>query len=389
MIIESFKRAKRRFMSDIWRRLGALALAVYVWIWINVRVTDSQIVSGVPVHISYDQNKMQILNAQDQIRDFVVEFRGKDIDANWMLASSYEFQVNMPDSVKGTATLEFGKDQLEVVKKPKGVTLKEMQPSKIRVTADEIVETWISIAHVPSKMKPNGDLVRFLTPQPARVKVRGPSRIVRNLQTMTLKEPDLSMPFGSTIRLQVDNPDRSSLTITPQEVSVSVEKQIMEEQDIEKLTPHLLLPPNTDLELGAVSLPNVTVRLHGSVNDMAELKSVNSPIRVFLDLSDVNDVGPWSRKVMVGGLPNGVEVVKVDPDVIHDIVLTRRETAAAKPPASEAEPAAAEGKAAAEGSAPKTAPAIAPLHDGVKAAVPEDAPKQSLPDDRQETPDGK
>ncbi len=389
MIIESFKRAKRRFMSDIWRRLGALALAIYVWTWINVRVTDSQIVSGVPIHISYDQNKMQIMNAQDQIRDFVVQFRGKDIDANWMLASSYEFQVNMPDSVKGTVTLEFGKDQLEVVKKPNGVTLKEMQPSKIRVTADEIVETWIDIAHVPSKMKPNGDLVRFLTPQPARVKVRGPSRIVRNLQAMTLKEPDLSMPFGSTIRLQVDNPDRSSLTITPQEVSVSVEKQIMEEQDIEKLTPHLLLPPNTDLALGAVSLPNVTVRLHGSVNDMAELKSVNSPIRVFLDLSDVNDVGPWSRKVMVGGLPNGVEVVKVDPDVIHDIVLTRRETTAAKPPAAEAEPAAEEGKAVAEGTAPKTAPAVAPPHDGVKAAVPEDAPKQSLPDDHPETPDGK
>ena len=376
-------------MSDIWRRLGALALAVYVWTWINVRVTDSQIVSGVPIHISYDQNKMQILNAQDQIRDFVVQFRGKDIDANWMLTSSYEFQVNMPDSVKGTVTLEFGKDQLEVVKKPNGVTLKEMQPSKIRVTADEIVETWISIAHVPSKMKPNGDLVRFLTPQPARVKVRGPSRIVRNLQTMTLKEPDLSMPFGSTIRLQVDNPDRSSLTITPQEVSVSVEKQIMEEQDIEKLTPHLLLPPNTDLALGAVSLPNVTVRLHGSVNDMAELKSVNSPIRVFLDLSDVTDVGPWSRKVMVGGLPNGVEVVKVDPDVIHDIVLTRRETTTAKPPAAEAEPAAEEGKAAAEGTAPKTAPAVAPPHDGVKAAVPEDAPKQSLPNDHPEAPDGK
>ena len=376
-------------MSDIWRRLGALALAVYVWTWINVRVTDSQIVSGVPIHISYDQNKMQILNAQDQIRDFVVQFRGKDIDANWMLASSYEFQVNMPDSVKGTVTLEFGKDQLEVVKKPNGVTLKEMQPSKIRVTADEIVETWISIAHVPSKMKPNGDLVRFLTPQPARVKVRGPSRIVRNLQTMTLKEPDLSMPFGSTIRLQVDNPDRSSLTITPQEVSVSVEKQIMEEQDIEKLTPHLLLPPNTDLALGAVSLPNVTVRLHGSVNDMAELKSVNSPIRVFLDLSDVTDVGPWSRKVMVGGLPNGVEVVKVDPDVIHDIVLTRRETTTAKPPAAEAEPAAEEGKTAAEGTAPKTAPAVAPPHDGVKAAVPEDAPKQPLPNDHPEAPDGK
>ena len=388
MIIESFKRAKRRFMSDIWRRLGALALAIYVWTWINVRVTDSQIVSGVPIHISYDQNKMQIMNAQDQIRDFVVQFRGKDIDANWMLASSYEFQVNMPDSVKGTVTLEFGKDQLEVVKKPNGVTLKEMQPSKIRVTADEIVETWIDIAHVPSKMKPNGDLVRFLTPQPARVKVRGPSRIVRNLQSMTLKEPDLSMPFGSTIRLQVDNPDRSILTITPQEVSVSVEKQIMEEQDIEKLTPHLLLPPNTDLALGTVSLPNVTVRLHGSVNDMAELKAANSPIRVFLDLSDVNDVGPWSRKVMVGGLPNGVEVVKVDPDVIHDIVLTRRETAAAKPSAAEEEPAAEDGKAA-EGTAPKTAPQTEKPHDGVKGAVQEGAPKQALPDDHPETPDGK
>ncbi len=385
MIIESFKRAKRRFMSDIWRRLGALALAVYVWIWINVRVTDSQIVSGVPVHISYDQNKMQILNAQDQIRDFVVQFRGKDIDANWMLASSYEFQVNMPDSVKGTVTLEFGKDQLEVVKKPNGVTLKEMQPSKIRVTADEIVETWISIAHVPSKMKPNGDLVRFLTPQPARVKVRGPSRIVRNLQTMTLKEPDLSMPFGSTIRLQVDNPDRSSLTITPQEVSVSVEKQIMEEQDIEKLTPHLLLPPNTDLALGAVNLPNVTVRLHGSVNDMAELKAVNSPIRVFLDLSDVTDVGPWSRKVMVGGLPNGVEVVKIDPEVIHDIVLTRRETATAKPPVAEAEPAAEEGKAA-EGAAPKTAPAGAAQTDGVKAGEAEEAPHKAPADDKPPAP---
>ena len=388
MIIESFKRAKRRFMSDIWRRLGALALAIYVWTWINVRVTDSQIVSGIPIHISYDQNKMQLMNSPDQIRDFVIQFRGKDMDANWMIASSYELQVNMPDSVKGTVTLEFGKDQLEVVKKPNGVTLKEMQPSKIRVTADEIVETWIGIAHVPSKMKPNGDLVRFLAPQPARVKVRGPSRIVHNLQTLTLKEPDLSMPFGSTIRLQVDNPDRSSLTITPQEVSVSVEKQIMEEQDIEKLTPHLLLPPNTDLALGTVNLPNVTVRLHGSVNDMAELKSVNSPIRVFLDLSDVTDVGPWSRKVMVGGLPNGVEVVKVDPDVIHDIVLTRRETAAAKPPAAEAEPAAEDGKAA-EGTAPKTAPAVAAPPDGVKAVVPEDAPKQTLPDARPPVPEGK
>ncbi len=388
MIIESFKRAKRRFMSDIWRRLGALALAIYVWTWINVRVTDSQIVSGVPIHISYDQNKMQIMNSPDQIRDFVVQFRGKDMDANWMLASSYEFQVNMPDSVKGTVTLEFGKDQLEVVKKPTGVTLKEMQPSKIRVTADEIVETWIGIAHVPSKMKPNGDLVRFLTPQPARVKVRGPSRIVHNLQILTLKEPDLSMPFGSTIRLQVNNPDPSCLTITPQEVSISVEKQIMEEQDFEKLTPHLLLPPNTDLALGAVNLPNVTVRLHGSVNDMAELKSVNSPIRVFLDLSDVNDVGPWSRKVMVGGLPNGVEVVKVDPDVIHDIMLTRREMAAAKPSATETEPVAEEGKAT-EGTAPKVAPAVVAPHDSVKAGTPEDVPKQALPDEHPPAPDGK
>ena len=385
MIIESFKRAKRRFMSDIWRRLGALALAIYVWMWINVQVTDSQIVSGVPVHVSYDQNKMQVMNATDQIRDFVVQFRGKDKDANWMLASSYEFQVSMPDTVKGTVTLEFGKDQLEVVKKPNGVTLKEMQPSKIRVTADEIIETWIDIAHLPSKMKPNGDLVRFLTPQPARVKVRGPSRIVRNLQTMTLKEPDLSMPFGSTIRLQVDNPDRSSLTITPQEVSVSVEKQIMEEQDIEKLTPHLLLPPNTDLSLGAVNLPNVTVRLHGSVKDMAELKAANTPIRVFLDLSDVNDVGPWSRKVLVGGLPNGVEVVKIDPDVIHDIMLTKRETAA-KPPAAEEEPAAEEGKAAAEGTAPKTAPVVAPPHDGVKAGTAEEAPHQAPTDDKPPAP---
>ncbi|MBQ9446043.1 MAG: hypothetical protein IJU61_05580 [Victivallales bacterium] len=389
MIIESFKRAKRRFMSDIWRRLGALALAIYVWTWINVRVTDSQIVSGIPIHISYDQNKMQLMNSPDQIRDFVVQSRGKDMDANWMLASSYELQVNMPPSVKGTVTLEFGKDQLEVVKKPNGVTLKEMQPSKIRVTADEIVETWIGIAHVPSKMKPNGDLVRFLAPQPARVKVRGPSRIVHNLQTLTLKEPDLSMPFGSTIRLQVDNPDRSSLTITPQEVSVNVEKQIMEEQDIEKLTPHLLLPPNTDLALGAVSLPNVTVRLHGSVNDMAELKSANSPIRVFLDLTDVTDVGPWSRKVMVGGLPNGVEVVKVDPDVIHDIVLTRRETTTTKPSPTEAEPVAEDGKGVLEGVAPKNAPAVVTPHDGVKTGTQEDAPKQAVPVEQPPANDGK
>lgn len=387
MIIESFKRAKRRFMSDIWRRLGALALAIYVWTWINVRVTDRQIVSGVPVHISYDQNKMQIMNSTEQIRDFVVQFRGNDIDANWMLASSYEFQVNMPDSVKGTVTLEFGKEQLEVVKKPTGVTLKEMQPSKIRVTADEIVETWIGIAHVPSKIKPNGDLVRFLTPQPARVKVRGPSRIVRNLQALTLKEPDLSMPFGSTVRLQVDNPDHSSLTITPQEVSVSVEKQIMEEHDFEKLTPHLLLPPNTDLALGAVSLPNVTVRLHGSVNDMAELKAVNSPLRVFLDLSDVNDVGPWSRKVLVGGLPNGVEVVKVDPDVIHDIVLTKRETAAAKPAADEAEPVAEDGKATSKGGmVPQSAPPTEKPHDGVKAGTAEETPHQAPTDDKPPAP---
>ena len=390
MIIESFKRAKRRFMSDIWRRLGALALAIYVWTWINVRVTDRQIVSGVPVHISYDQNKMQIMNSTEQIRDFVVQFRGNDIDANWMLASSYEFQVSMPDSVKGTVTLEFGKEQLEVVKKPAGVTLKEMQPSKIRVTADEIVETWIGIAHVPSKIKPNGDLVRFLTPQPARVKVRGPSRIVRNLQALTLKEPDLSMPFGSTVRLQVDNPDHSSLTITPQEVSVSVEKQIMEEHDFEKLTPHLLLPPNTDLALGAVSLPNVTVRLHGSVNDMSELKAVNSPLRVFLDLSDVNDVGPWSRKVLVGGLPNGVEVVKVDPDVIHDIVLTKRETAAAKPAADEAEPVAEDGKATSKGGmVPQSAPPAEKSHDGVKAGTAEEAPQQAPTDDKPPAPDGK
>ena len=387
MIIESFKRAKRRFMSDIWRRLGALALAIYVWTWINVRVTDSQIVSGVPVHISYDQNKMQIMNPTEQIRDFVVQFRGKDIEANWMLASSYEFQVNMPDSVKGTVTLEFSKEQLEIIKKPAGVNLKEMQPSKIRVTADEIIETWIGIAHVPSKMKPNGDLVRFLAPQPARVKVRGPSRIVRNLQAMTLKEPDLSMPFGSTIHLQVDNPDRSCLTITPSEVSVSVEKQIMEEQDFEKLTPHLLLPPNTDLVLGTVSLPNVTVRLHGSVTDMAELKAVNSPLRVFLDLSDINDIGPWSRKVMVGGLPNGVEVVKVDPDVIHDILLTRRELPDVKPTTTETEPTEEDGKAASKGGVtPQSAPAAEKPHDSVKAGTAEEAPHQAPTEEKPPAP---
>ena len=321
-------------MSDIWRRIGALALAIYVWTWINIRVTDRQIVSGVPIHISYDQNKMQIMSATEQVRDFVVQFRGKDIDSNWMLASSYEFQLHMPDTVKGTVTLEFDKEQLEVIKKPTGVTLKDMQPSKIRVTADEIIETWLEIAHLPSKVKPNGDLIRFLTPQPARVKVRGPSRIVNNLQALPLKEPDLSMPFGSTVRLQIDNPDRTCLTITPAEVVVNVEKQTMEEQDFEKITPFLLLPPNTDLMQGTAALPSVTVRLHGSVKDITELKAGTSPFRVFLDLSDVGDVGPWTRKVLVAGLPNGVEIVKVEPETIHDILLKRREVPPSKPVAT-------------------------------------------------------
>ena len=318
-------------MSDIWRRIGALALAIYVWYYINERVTDYQMVTGVPIHVSYDQSKMQIIGATDFVRDFVVQYKGKDKDASWMLASSYEFQVNMPETVNGTATLEFGKEQLEVVKKPTGVTLKEMQPSKIRVTADEIVETWLEIAHLPSKVKPNGDLIRFLNPQPARVKVRGPSRIVNNLQALPLKEPDMSMPFGSTVRLQIDNPDRMSLTITPSEVMVNVEKQVTEEQDFEKIVPFLLLPPNTDLMQGTAALPSVTVRLHGSVTDIMELKAGTVPFRVFLDLSDVNDVGPWSRKVLVAGLPNGVDVVKIEPDTIHDILLKRREVVPQKP----------------------------------------------------------
>ena len=135
----------------------------------------------------------------------------------------------------------------------------------------------------------------------------------------------MSMPFGSTVRLQIDNPDRSSLILSPTEVVVNVEKQIVEEQDFEKITPFLLLPPNTDLMQGTASLPPVTVRLHGSVTDITELKAGTVPFRVFLDLSDVNDVGPWSRKVLVAGLPNGVEIVKIEPDTIHDILLKRRE----------------------------------------------------------------
>lgn len=362
MIIDSFRRTKRRFMADIWRRIGALVLAIYVWTWINVRVSDRQLVSGVPIHISYDQSKMQIMNSTDLVRDFVVQSREKDKDANWTLASSYELQLNMPETVKGTVTLEFDKEQLEIIKKPAGVTLKEMQPSKIRVTADEIIETWLEIAHLPSKVKPNGDMVRFLAPQPSRVKVRGPSRIVNNLQAVPLKEPDLSMPFGSTVRLQIDNPDRTCLTISPTEVVVTVEKQTMEEQDFDKLTPFLLLPPNTDLMQGTANLPPVTVRLHGSVKDISELRAGTAPLRVFLDLSDVSDVGPWTRKVLVAGLPNGVEIVKVEPDTIHDILLKRREVIPAKPETeSAAEDAESEKKEEAEkANKEKEVPAVEP-----------------------------
>lgn len=330
MFLGMLKRIYRRFMNDFVRRLLALALALFVWAWINLEVSDEADLENITVKVEYDSALMKVSPDNFVIHSLRVRYQGSDKEnTDWRLPTKYKLVAKLPEDLKGEGKYSFLLKDLHLDVLPEGVTLKSMRPESLNVAYDMKVSEKKDIQFPRNQTMPNGDVIKFTLATPsAKINVSGPYSIVHKLQALQLEEPDLSQLDKSDIVLRIVNPDPRNVTLNPASISFQLDRQRLGERSYEQI-PFLLLPRNSDLVLVNSELPTVRVRLRGSEWDLEELGKPTSTLRAYLDMTEVVEAGDYREiEVRVCGLPkSGVDVVSIDPDKIHDIVLRRRESA--------------------------------------------------------------
>jgi YbbR domain-containing protein len=300
-------------------KLASFGLAVFLWAVVQAEPVEREVLSAVPVRVQVGDMGWT-LAGDPEPREVQVRFAGPvrqilDLDREGPMVRVPIETVTGPDTV-----IQLRRDWV-VVGGGATLVVQEIVPASVRLR----FEASRQVA-VPLSVRTRGTLPRAialaapigLTPQVVRV--RGPARIVSDLDSIPLLPLDLAEVSGSgLIEVAVDTAGLTGLTLMP----LVAQLGIRVESAVERLLPSVPVgvegPAAAALEVQPTRLP-VTLRGARGPLDSAELDS----IRIEVPAARVQDIMPGESRrieVRVRGVPPLLRA-----EMAQDSVTVRRPT---------------------------------------------------------------
>lgn len=298
-------------------KLSSFGLAVFLWAVVQAEPVEREMLSAVPVRVQVGDMGWA-LAGDPEPSEVQVRFAGParqilDIDREGPM-------VRVPiETVTGSDTVIQLRRDWVVVDGGATLVVQEIVPSSVRLR----FEASRQVA-VPLSVRTRGELPRGialaapigLTPQVVRV--RGPARLVADLDSIPLLPLDLASVNGSgMVEVAVDTAGLAGLLLTP----LAAQLGIRVEDAVERLLPSVPVevegPAAAALEVQPTTVP-VTLRGARGPLDAAEPDSV----RVEVPAARVQDIMPGESRrveVRVRGVPNLLRA-----ELAQDSVTVRR-----------------------------------------------------------------
>lgn len=284
-----------RIITEDWpRKLTALFFTVLIWLSVNNQLQDHIVLQGVPVVLEYDPNS--VIPESDMFT-VDVKVRGQSN----ILQTLQTSDINIRAAIGSvTRDMPFYSVPLspDNASSPFGTKVVEIIPSRLQVGIDRIVRRQnIKVAPRFKGSLPKGYARARTKVFPKTVSVRGPSKVVQDMNEVTtnpiMLDENLDADFETDVRLE--RIPKVSFSTESVHVTVEVSRSSIE-RPFSELPLHLMLPPGKLLR-AAESPPTISVTLRGPQIVLNELKSTS--IRAFVDVSDITNPGRYRVPVQV------------------------------------------------------------------------------------------
>lgn len=280
---------RKIFLEDWMMKLVALIITFALWVGVTgLSKPTTQRMGGIPLTLRFSNN-IEVTNSPIQEVDIVISGDKRKIDQinkNDLIVS-----LDLTDIQPGDRVIQLSPENV-AVSLPTGIKLDEIQPRRIAVKLEPVEEKEITVNAVTVGELPAGFEIYKETITPQKVRVRGPSNLVRSLASVTTDKIDIAGKESDFIAKQVSvnlsNP-KATLLETMVDVSFIIgEKRIEKtfsvpvENEPKRKASLVLFGPRSLLE--AIELneivvedvegkePNVT--LPAGIREKAEVKKV-------------------------------------------------------------------------------------------------------------------
>lgn len=235
---------ERVFLRDWGTKLMALAITLAIWFGITGQTATRRIRN---VHVNYLQsNEMQITN--EPLHEVEITITGDKQKIDRLKEEDLVISADLSVIQPGDKIVQLSPETVSL-DLPSGVKLNEIQPNKVAVKLEKILEREVDVKADFENSLPEGLEVYAKTVEPVRVRVRGPESIVKSLDSISTEKISLENRKSDFVSKQIGlNAVNSKLTLIDSIVDVSVK---IGEKRIERT---FRVFPKTGIEMAVVNV---------------------------------------------------------------------------------------------------------------------------------------
>jgi YbbR-like protein len=208
----------RIFLRDWTTKLVALAITLAIWYGITGQSVTRRIRN---VHVNYLQsNEMQITN--DPLHEVEITITGDKQKIDRLKEEDLVISADLSVIQPGDKIVQLSPETVSL-DLPSGVKLDEVQPNKIAIKLEKIMEREIEVKADFEDTLPETFEVYSKSVEPLRVRVRGPESIVKSLDSISTEKISLENRKTDFVAKQIGlNLLNSKVTLIDSIVDVSV-----------------------------------------------------------------------------------------------------------------------------------------------------------------------
>jgi len=183
---------------------ASIGLSFLLWMWIGAQ-ERSEIAVNVPLEYRNLPRGFEILSDKDFVSTVNVWVKGTSTTVNNLKPSEISAWVDLSNAKSGLRNFELGPDQ---VKAPYGFSVLRINPSRIRLRIEEVINRLIPVTARFEGEPEFGYKVSGTNVIPSKVQIRGPQSAVASVAQAITDSIDVSQIRGAhseTVNVGVDN----------------------------------------------------------------------------------------------------------------------------------------------------------------------------------------
>jgi len=191
---------RKVFLEDWVLKLTALVITVALWLGVTGLSTPTTKRFSVPLVMSIPNNT-EITNEPIEEVDIVLTGDKRKIDQ--INRAELTAVVDLGELATGDRVLQLTPENVAVPQLPLGVKLDEVQPSRIAVRLEKVVEKDVEVRAELTGQPAENFEVYAATVNPVKVRVRGPESYIRTLDFLSTSPIDIGGAAESLVARQV------------------------------------------------------------------------------------------------------------------------------------------------------------------------------------------